>query len=162
MDKNKKHSSHVSPKDFFLHLLSMIALYASAISFTTVVYQLINIWIPDPLEQYFSADSARATIRNSLSFLIVMFPVYIASAWFLQKSYIKDHSKRNLWVRKWLLYFTLFVTALIIIFTKIALINSLLDGQLTMRFFLQLLTIIFVAASIFGYYFFDLKKYKIE
>lgn len=162
MDKNKKHLSHVSPKDFFLHLLSMIALYVSAISFTTVVYQLINLWIPDPLEQYFYADGARATIRNSLSFLIVMFPVYVATAWVLQKSYLKDHSKRNLWVRKWLLYFTLFVTALIIIFSTIALVNSLLDGQLTMRFFLQLLTIIFVAASIFGYYFFDLKKYKIE
>ncbi len=162
MDKDKKHKSHVSPKDFFLHLLSMIALYANAISFTTVVYQLINLWNPDPLEQYFYAEGAYNTIRSSLSFLIVMFPVYVVTAWFLQKSYSKDHSKRNLWVRKWLLYFTLFVSALIIIFTTIALVRSLLDGQLTVRFFLQLLTIMFVAGSIFGYYLFDLKKYKIE
>lgn len=145
-----------------MHLLAMVALYASAISFTTMLYQLINLWIPDPLEQYFYPESAYSLIRNSLSFLIVTFPVYLATTWMLHKSYRDDQSKRNLWVRKWLLYFTLFVAALIIMFTTVALVRSLLDGQLTMRFFLQLLTIIFVAASIFGFYLWDLKKYKIE
>jgi hypothetical protein len=154
--------SHTSPKDFFMHLLAMVALYASAISFTTMLYQLVNIWIPDPLEQYYYAESSNNLIRNSLSFLIVTFPVYIATTWFLHKSYRDDSSKRNVWVRKWLSYFTLFVAALIIMFTTVALVRSLLDGQLTMRFFLQLLTIIFVAGSIFGFYIWDLKKYKID
>ncbi|MBI4121951.1 MAG: hypothetical protein HY461_01330 [Parcubacteria group bacterium] len=154
--------AHTSPKDFFLHLLAMVALYASAISLTMVLYQLINLWIPDPLEQYFYSEGAYNTIRNALSFLIVTFPVYVLTTWQLHKSYAADQSKRNLWVRKWLLYLTLFVAALIIMFTTVALVRSLLEGQLTLRFFLQLLAIIFVAAAIFGYYLWDLKKYKIE
>lgn len=162
MDTEQKVKPHVSPKDFFLHLLSMVALYASAISFTTVIYQLINLWIPDPLEQYFYAEGAYSVIRGALSFLIILFPVYVLTAWLLQKSYKADQNKRNLWVRKWLLYFTLFVAALIIIFTAVALVRSLLDGQMTLRFFLQLLDIIFVASAIFGYYLWDLKKYKVE
>lgn len=160
MDKVAK--GHTSPKDFFLHLLAMITLYASAISFTTVVYQYINIGIPDPLEQYFYAEGAYQTIRGALAFLIVMFPVYLLTNWQLHKSYDHDKSKRNIWVRKWLVYFTLFVAALIIIFDAVFLVKSLLDGELTLRFGLKLLTIFFTAGSIFGYYFWDLKRYKTD
>jgi hypothetical protein len=160
MDNTKK--GHTSPKDFFLHLLAMIVLYASAISFTTAVFQYINIGIPDPLEQYFYAEGAYQTIRTALSFLIVMFPVYLLTNWRLHKSYVSDTSKRNIWVRKWLLYFTLFVTALIIIFDLVFLVRSLLEGELTLRFGLKLLTIFFTAGSIFGYYFWDLKRFKTD
>ena len=156
--------SKTSPKDFFFHLLAMIALYASAISFSAVVWQYINLWIPDALEkaQYFSADSARHIIRNSLSILIVFFPTYIATSWSLHRSYLADTSKRNLWIRKWLTYFTLFVAAIIILVDLVELINTFLNGELTLRFFLKVLTIFFVAGSIFGYYIYDLKKFKTE
>ncbi|MEK7623339.1 MAG: DUF5671 domain-containing protein [Patescibacteria group bacterium] len=155
-------ASKTSPKDFFLHLLAMIALYASAISFSAVVWQYINLGIPDPLEQYFSADAARSTLRHSLSVLIVFFPTYLATSWTLHKSYLADVSKRNLRVRKWLTYFTLFVAAIIILVDLVSLINTFLNGELTIRFFLKMLTVLFVAGSIFGYYFWDLKKFKFE
>ena len=153
-----------SPKDFFLHLLSMIALYGSAISFSIVVFQYITLAIPDPIEQaqYFSAEQARDTIRRSLSFLIILFPVYVATAWQVQKVYEKHPEKRGLWVRRWLMYLTLFFTALIIIFDFVALVNTLLGGELTLRFFLKVLTILFTAGSIFGYYLLDIRKYKTE
>lgn len=150
-----------SPKDFFLHLLAMVALYASAISFSAVVWQYVNLGIPDPLEQYFSPDGARSIIRRSLSVLIVFFPTYIATSLALHKSYLVDTSKRNLWVRKWLTYFTLFVAAVIILVDLVSLINTFLNGELTLRFLLKVLTILFVAGSIFGYYVWDLKKFKV-
>ncbi len=155
-----------SPKDFFLHLLAMVSLYGSAISLCVVLFQLVNIGIPDPLDQaggyYYAGDMARRLLRNGLSFLIVLFPVYGATMWHLNKSYLADESKRNLRVRKWLTYFTLFVAALIIIFTVVTLLNHLLNGELTLRFGLKVLSVVFVAGSIFGYYFWDLKKYKTE
>jgi hypothetical protein len=162
METNLPIQSKTSPKDFFLHLLAMIALYTSAISFATVVWQYINIGIPDPLEQYFSVDAARSSIRNSLSILIIFFPTYIATSLALHKSYLKDTSKRNLWVRKWLTYFTLFVAAVIILIDLVSLINTFLGGELTLRFFLKVLTVLFVAGSIGGYYIWDLKKFKSE
>jgi hypothetical protein len=123
---------------------------------------MINLSIADPLEEFFRADYSHRLIRNSLAFLIVLFPVYIATSWSLHKSYLKDTSKRNLRVRKWLVYFTLFVAVLIVIFTLVALLRSLFEGELTLRFFLKLLSLVFVAVSIFSYYVWDLRKYKVE
>ncbi len=156
--------SKTSPKDFFMHLLAMVALYGSAISFSAIVFQYINLRIPDALEmaQYFSPENAKEIIRRSLSFLIILFPVYIATAWQLQKIYREYPEKRELWVRRWLTYLTLFIAALIIIFDLVSLVNHFLDGELTLRFFLKVFTILFVAGSIFGYYLWDLKKYRVE
>ncbi len=152
-----------SPKDFFLHLLAMIALYGAAVSFGAILFQLINLGIPDLLEagQYLG-DSARTIIRESVSFLLVLFPVYVASTWYLHKSYLADTSKTNLRVRKWLLYFTLFASALVNIFSLVRLVNVFLNGELTLRFFLKVLVIFFIAGSIFGYYIWDLKRFKAE
>ena len=154
-----------SPKDFFLHLLAIVTLYASAASFITTVFQYINLAFPDVLEggrDYWAAQGARSAIRFALSSLIVVFPVYVWVMWFLNKSYIKEPEKRNLRIRRWLIYFTLFVTALIIIGDLVALVNNLLGGEFTVRFILKVLTVFFVAASVFYYYFSDLRKYRTE
>ena len=153
-----------SPKDFFMHLLAMVALYGSAISFSTIVFQLINFGIPDPLNegQSYIRDNALNLIRSAVSFLIVFFPVYLGTTWTLHKSYLKDTSRSNIRIRKWLIYFTLFVAALIIMGDLVRLVNIFLNGELTLRFFLKVLTIFFVAGSIFGYYFYDLRKFKAD
>ena len=70
--------------------------------------------------------------------------------------------KRNLRIRKWLIYFTLFAAALIIIGDLVALIFSLLGGELTVRFLLKVVTIFFVAGSVFYYYLWDLRRHNIE
>lgn len=153
-----------SPKDVFLHLLATIALYASAASFGTLIFQYVNILIPDPLEQreFFTLRSAYQSIRWSIASLVVIFPVYIFTGWYLNKEYIAAPDKRNIWVRKWLIYFTLFVAALIIIGDLVALIYNLLGGELTARFLLKVLTVFFIAGSAFSYYFWDLRKHQIE
>lgn len=151
-------------RDFFIHLLAMIALYASAISFLTIVFQVINLFIPDALEYdgTYLKQSRMDMIRFSISTLVVIFPVYLGSMWFLQKDYTQHPEKRDLGIRKWLIYFTLFVAALIIICDCVSLMNSLLEGELKLRFILKALSILFVSVSIFWYYFADLRRYRTE
>ncbi len=155
-----------SPKDFFMHLLGMVALYASAISFLMIVFSIINFYIPDPLDQsnyYHNPNtSLREQVRGSLSALIVFFPVFLLITRFLNKAYEAMPEKRNLSVRKWLIYFTLFVAALVMIGYLVSAIYTFLGGELTLRFGLKVLSIFFVAGSIFWYYFSDVKKYGIE
>jgi len=151
------------PKDVFLHLLAIISLYATAIGFITLIFQYINVLIPDPLEQqYYGLQTAYSAIRWSISSLIIIFPVYILSTWYLNKSYATFPEKRNLRIRKWLIYFTLFMAALIIIGDLVALVFNLLGGELTVRFLLKMLTIFLVAGTVFYYYFWDLKRHNIE
>lgn len=153
-----------SPKDFFLHLLEMVALYASAISFLMIVFSMINFYVPDPLRQgdYYRSVWLREQIRGSLSALIVFFPVFLFVNSFLRKSYEMMPEKRNLSVRRWLIYFTLFVAAIVMIGYFVSAIYSFLGGDLTLQFGLQVLSIFFVAGSIFGYYLNDVRKYNTE
>lgn len=154
-----------SPKDVFLHLLAIITLYTSAAAFLVMIFQYINVLFPDPLEfgmGSYMLSSAYGAIRWSISSLIIVFPVYVITTWFLNKNYLKTPAKRNLRIRKWLIYFTLFAAALIIIGDLVTLTNRLLEGEFTIRFILKVVTVFFVAGSVFYYYFSDLRKHKTD
>lgn len=146
-----------SPKDVFIHLLAMIGLYISAASFLVLVFQFINIIFPDRLDQY-SLPGNYGAIRWGIASLIVVFPSYLAATWFLRRGYRLNPATRELRTRKWLVYFTLFVVAVVILGDIVALIYTFLNGDLTVRFALKGLAILIVAAAAFGYYFFDMRR----
>ncbi|MCH7883219.1 hypothetical protein IIA95_02290 [Patescibacteria group bacterium] len=151
-----------APKDFFLHLLVIIGLYISAGSFIALLFQYINLAFPDVLEGGYRARSAFQAIRWAVAALVVIFPTYVWASWFLNRGYAKNPEKRDVWIRKWLLYFTLFAAGLIIVGDLVAVIFNFLGGELTTRFILKVLAMLFVAGSVFGYYFVDLRKNKIK
>lgn len=161
MEHDLQPKQKTSPKDFFLHLLSMLTLYVSAISFGTILFQLVNLQYPDPLNSYM-VTSARDILRQGISSVIIFFPVYIGSVVYLNKMYTQHAEKRNLRIRKWLIYFTLFVASVIILFSLSSLVKHLLDGELTMSFFLKLLSVVFISASVLGFYGNEIKKDKSE
>lgn len=148
------------PRDVFLHLLSIIALYAAATAFLTLAFQLINLWFPDILDMggYYAYAGARNAIRWSLASLIVIFPVYFFTARFLRKEYEREPEKRELKVRKWLISFTLFVVAITLIGDLVSLLSHFLEGELSTRFGLKVLAVAFVAGAIGAYYLWILKN----
>lgn len=145
-----------TPKDVFLHLLATATLYVSVISLLAILFQYIDTIFQDGL--YYSSTRAFDTIRSSVSSLIVVWPVYIFVSSVLGKTMKKETELREVKIRKWLLYLTLFVTAVTIIVDLIALINKFLGGELTTSFLLKVLAILLVAGSVFGYYIWDLKR----
>lgn len=151
------HETHSGPKLFFLHLLAVVTLYATAASFIGLVFQLTNIYLPDPLEPWQSEQAPRA-LRNAVSFLIIMFPVYVGTVQNLNKIYKKEKKTKELHSRKWLIYFTMFVAALMILFSLVNIVNTLLNGEMTLRFIIRLSSVILTAGAILGYYRWDLKQ----
>ncbi len=148
-----------SPKDVFMHLLAVVALYISAVSFGALTFQFINRWLPDPLTDHGYYRTAMAdAIRWFVAMLTIVFPVYVWTAWSIQKEATAHASKRNLKIRKWLLYLTLFLAAAVIIGDLIALIYNFLGGELSARFLLKVGVVLFIAASVFGYYLWNLKS----
>jgi hypothetical protein len=154
-----KHSK-TGPKEVFLHLLATILLYVSAGSVIALLFQYINYFFPDPLEVgRYVYESSRSGMRFSISTLIVVFPVYVWVSWYLQRLFKKDEAVREMRSRKWLLYLTLFVAALIIIGDLVSLIYSFLGGDITIRFVLKVLAVLMVALWVFWYYLLDLRNY---
>ena len=102
-----------SPKDVFLHLLSIITLYGSVGGFLALLFQLIDVFFLDLLS-YTNKDVAYSSIRFAVASLVIVFPVYVWVMRFLEKLYITQPEKREMRIRKWLVYFTLFAAGLII------------------------------------------------
>lgn len=145
------------PRDLFLHLLAIVALYWSAVSFVTLIWQFINNFLPDALN-YYSANDSLGLIRFSVSAIIIVFPVFILVSFYLNKIYRKESAVRESKIRKWLIYLTLFITSLVIIGDLVFVINTFLGGEITTRFILKALSVIFVAGVVLGYYLDDVRR----
>lgn len=145
------------PKDAFLNLLAIITLYISAGSLIALLFQYINVILPDPLSPYYYTSVA-GLVRWSMAALIIVFPVYLLVSWLLYQDYGQHSEKRELKIRKWLVYFTLFLAAIIIIGDLVTLVYNFLGGDLTARFILKVFTVFLVAGTVFGYYLRDLRQ----
>ncbi|MBX4211180.1 MAG: hypothetical protein KW806_00045 [Candidatus Yanofskybacteria bacterium] len=146
------------PRDVFLYLLAIVALGISAVNFGTLLFQFINIYIPDAIADQFRYTAGYYnTIRWALASLVIVFPVYLWVTRFLHRDIARMPEKRELKIRRWLLYLTLFVAGVVIIGDLVALVYSFLQGELTTRFILKIASILFIASSIFWYYLNDLR-----
>lgn len=145
------------PRDVFGNLLVMIGLYVSVISFGALIFSIINVYFPDILS-YDTSSSARAGLRWPLAILVIVFPLYVWLNSYLERELIKHPEKRELRIRKWLLYFTLFATAIIIVTDLVSLIYRYLNGDITTRFTLKVFTVLLIAVSVFVYYIWNLRK----
>ena len=140
-----------TPKDFFLHLGATVALYAAAIALINLSFAVINYAVPDQLASYFTAR----TIAWPISMLIVLVPLLYVLEWFIHRDYRLVPEKLSLWIRRWRIHLTLFLAGATIVGDLIALINTYLSGELTMRFFYKILAILVITGVIFAYYIID-------
>ncbi|MDD3102252.1 MAG: DUF5671 domain-containing protein [Patescibacteria group bacterium] len=152
----KTNTAYNTPKDVFLHLFNIIIFYLSIVNFILLITEYISVIFPDALSFYYNGITR--AIQSSTSILIISIPVFILTSWMLGKDLKNNPEKREMKLRKWLLYFTLFISALTIIIDLIVFINNFLSGELTIQFFLKILTVLLVAVAVFGYYIWDLKR----
>ena len=145
-----------TPRDVFLHLLNIFAFYTSVISFIALSIQYIETIFPDPLNFYYTgmADA----IRRSTSALVIAIPVFLLTSWLLSKVMGSIQEKKEFKLRKWLIYFTLFISAVTIIVDLIKFVYSFLSGELTIQFVLKVVVVLLVALAVFGYYIWDLRR----
>ncbi len=145
-----------TPRDFFLHLLAIFTLYVSVVSVMTLLFQFINELLPDVLTYY--REGILGSIRWSTASIVIMFPVYLFVSWLIQRDVIQEPEKAHLRVRRWLVHFTLFIAALTIIIDLVTLVYEFLSGELSMRFVLKVLVVLMTTSTVFGYYFWDLRR----
>ncbi|MFH0988273.1 MAG: DUF5671 domain-containing protein [Parcubacteria group bacterium] len=145
------------PRDVFLHLLAVVTLYWSAGAFITILFQYANYFLPDQLMGNVQ-DVVTGPVRFAIASLIIVFPVFILISWFLERIYRAEPQLREMKLRKWLIYFTLFVAAIIIIGDLVNIILVYLGAGITGQFIAKALGLIFVALMIFGYYLNDIRQ----
>jgi hypothetical protein len=154
-----EHSQKGGARDFFLYLFATGALYFSAGSVITLLFEYVNRWLPDPAYQmYYGYDGFSSGLRWAISLLIIVFPAYVLVMRFLNREIDKYPEKREVGIRKVMVYLTLFLSAVAIIIDLIVLVNSFLGGELTARFGLKVVAVLLVAGLVLWYYLFNLKR----
>ncbi len=146
-------------RDAFFHLLSFVSLYTTVISTIILFFTYINKLFPDAaLEQYQTDETGRlTTIRWSVAAIIVSYPLFVWISRILIKEMSKHTEKAVGGVRRWLTYFTLFVTASALMGDVITLIFYLLEGELSVRFLLKVTVVLGIAGAVFLYYFLSMR-----
>lgn len=137
-----------TPKDFFLHLGATIALYIGVVSIINLYFSIINYYFPDVLAGNFYAPS----IAWPISILIVVVPILYVLEWMVKKDIKLNPDKAEVWVRKWRIYLTLFLAGVVMAVDLIALINTYLNGEISIRFVYKFIIVLLVLAIVFVYY----------
>lgn len=159
-----KRKPYLSAREAFMYLVLFLTLYVTSISVGTILFQIINLWLPDAAQiaNSYSSDYSTGLIRSSTAAIIITFPVFLFVARILLRNIKRDPTKRSSKIRKWLTYITLYIATGIIIGDLITLLTYVLNGDLTLRFVLKVTAVLLIAGSIFGYYLWDLRTEEKE
>ncbi len=141
----------------YYYLLSLVALVFTAIASGTIVFEIINKYVPDIIEQYGNAYDSSG-LRFGISALVIASPIFFFLSRLIQKHLGSGELPKDAFIRKWLTYFIMLVTSVVMIGWLIGTLNSFLDGELTLKFGLKALTALSIAGVIFGFYYYDLKR----
>jgi Domain of unknown function (DUF5671) len=146
-------------KDAFLYLLAFSTLAIWTIALGSLMFTLIDKWIPDPLAQNQYVDSGDSyTIASSLASILVAFPIYLFVTRLIIGEVRRHRDKLESGVRKWLTYIALLIAAGVIIGDLVTVLTFFLRGELTSRFILKALTAIVISGGVFWYYLASLRR----
>jgi membrane protein CcdC involved in cytochrome C biogenesis len=140
-------NTKTTAKDFFTWFAAMIGLYVSVGALVTLWFSLIDIGTGSAVLSY---DTG---MRTAVASLVVAFPLYVWFTRMIHQNERADASRKDIWVRRWALYATLFISGLIIAIDVIVLITTFLNGEeLTIGFLLKVASLIVILVATFWYY----------
>lgn len=145
-------TSKLSARDAFLYLLMFSSLGLTAWYFGSLMFDLIDAAIADPLANGGTDQWRNRSIRWAVAALIPAFPLYLWLARKTEREAAAEPRRRKSPVRRWLTYMTLFLAAVTILGDVMALIYQFLNGDLTIRVLLKIAVVGVIAAVIFSYY----------
>lgn len=156
--KNMNGDGKTKVLDVFVYLGIGISLVTSVTNLLQIIFTAIDRKFVDTFAYGTYVDMTYSDVRFAIASLVVMFPIYVGLSWYVSKDIQKYLYKQDILVRKVLIYCTLFVTVLSLIGTLVSLVYTYLGGDLSMRFALKAGSVFGIAAAIFGYYIYSLKR----
>lgn len=154
-------STNNNAKFAFWYLLSLVALIFMALSTGQVIFQVINKYIPEFVSHYAPVFDA-SILKFAISSLIISIPLYFVTVRQIEQSLEKKELPKDAPVRRWLTYFILLISSLVVIVWLIMTINSYLEGELTSKFLLKTLTVVVISGLAFSYYLYDIRRDEVK
>jgi type II secretory pathway pseudopilin PulG len=144
-----------SPKDFFTWVAAMLALLVSTISLIVLWFEYIDRFWSHGMQYELGYSSS---IVTAMSTLVVIFPLFIWFTRMLHVSIRNAPEKKDLWVRKWLVVATVFVSGAVLAIDLITLVSTFLSGEeLTTAFLMKVFSVLALMGGVLLYYLHELK-----
>lgn len=153
--------SHFSLWIAFEYFLMFFCLLISSVGLGIILHHGIDQIIPDVIEKTSSISISsidKTFITWNTALIIVTYPIFVFLFIHTKKIELSKSSIRRVKSRKILIYLTLVITFLIMIFNVILALFKLLEGSVTSRFIAHALLTLFIVGGIFVYYFFEVKE----
>jgi membrane protein YqaA with SNARE-associated domain len=144
-----------SPRDAFLHLVALTALYNAAFAVGAVLFYLINRWLPLPIDRDFFW---KGTLRWAAAMLLVALPILMIAHRTIARDAARNPIARLAPVYRFLAYLTLLVTALVMAGDLVCVVISFLNGDATPRFLLKAITVLAIAGGVYLWYASELRR----
>ena len=139
----------------FYYLLSLVALVFMALSVGMIAYGIIDKTIPDAVNYFSSIDSQ---LKFAISALFIATPIFYVLSWLIGRGLRSGELTKDSGIRRWLTYFILFISSLVVLGVLISVINVFLSGELTGRFIFKALTVFVISATVFAFYLYDIRR----
>lgn len=139
-------------RDLFVYLLILITLTMGCFALGTLLFNLIDRWVPDP-----TVHDALHTISWAVAQLVVTAPTFFWLSVWLKRHVGQFPQKRESLIRKLMIYLLLFTAAMVTLGDLIAALTSFLEGELTTRFLCKALVVLGLSVSVFAYYLLEMR-----
>lgn len=143
--------------DAFLNLLTLVTLGWLSIVVGMILFQLIDKIFAGGSTAVFN-EFSQVRLKFSIASAIIVTPVFLWISSVLHQQYKAGKLSPSSGIHRWLTYLMMFISALVIIGSLINIIFRFLDGDYTWRAVLRILSVLLIAAGIFGYNWYDLKR----
>jgi hypothetical protein len=149
-----------SAADIVINLFSFILLGIVVTALGTLFFSIIERYFPDALDvmNAYGDASNTSSIHYAIAALIIGFPLYFAAMRLWFRKFREDEGRTESRLSKWLTYIVLLAASVTIALDLITVVFTLLQGEITVRFFLKAITILSLAGIIFGFYFLERRK----
>ena len=148
-----KPKPQVSARETFVQLLFFTSLYTCTWSFISLIFTFIDRSLPNLLND---RGDLFVSIRLEISTLVVFFPLFVLMFRLANRT-AADPTRRASRVRRWFVYLTLFIAAVIFAGDVVTLVYWFLSGEFTTSLLLKVLTIAVVAGGLFAYFLHDVR-----
>lgn len=140
-----------SAREAFFHLLAFSTLASWIIATGSLWFILIDAWFPDATRSYYMPWSWHR-VSWQMASIIVAFPAFVFATNVVLSDMEANPDKAASPIRRWLTNIALLVAALVSIGDLMAFVATFLQGELTVRFVCQCLTVFALAGAVFLYY----------
>lgn len=144
--------AYLSAREAFLYLVMFASLYVWAIQLGSLLFDLVNHWLPDPADAPWRVQWQGRSMRWAVASILIAFPLFVYVSRLLSREMAESPVKRLSVVRRWLTYMTLFLAAGVLVGDLITLVYNVLGGELTLRFLLKVLIVAALAGGVFWFY----------